>query len=283
MSRRLQSALRVGLLVAAVLGGCTTTSTTTTTVAGGSPSLPVPTEAGAARGRVTASDQTDNERRAKVRLELANAYFERGQLETALDEVKLSLLAGPNNTDALNLRGLVYAALDEPRLAEDSFKRSLQVNPSDGGSINIYAWFLCQRDRLAEADTLFQQALALPQYRDAKRSLHARGICLSRAGRWLEAEGALQRAYEMEPANAGIAFNLADVLYRRQDYARARFYIDRVNNIEAAANAQTLWLAARIARKLGDESQLKLLADQLRGRFAQSPQALALAQGQFDE
>ena len=274
---------RACLATGVILAGCTTTSTTTSTVTGATPIVPTAQDAGAARGRVTASDQTDAERRAKVRLELANAYFERGQLDTALDEVKLSLQASPNNTDALNLRGLVYAALDEPRLAEDSFKRSLQVNPNDGGSINIYAWFLCQRDRLAEADTLFQQALALPQYRDVKRSLHARGICLSRAGRWLEAEGALLRAYELEPANVGIAFNLSDVLYRRQDYERARFYINRVNSAEGAANAQTLWLAARIARKLGDESQLNILGEQLRGRFPQSPQSLALERRQFDE
>ena len=259
---------------AALLAGC----------AGGAGNLGAPpAEPNGGRGRVTASDQTDIERRARVRLELANAYFERGQLETALDEVKLSLLANPNFSDALNLRGLIYAALDEPRLAEDSFKRSLQVNPADGGSINIYAWFLCQRDRHAEADALFQQALALPQYRDVKRTLHARGVCLSRAGRWLEAEGALMRAYELEPSNVGIAFNLADVLYRRQDFERARIFIARVNETEGAANAQTLWLALRIARQRGDQAGVRQAGEQLRSRFPQSAQSLQFERGQFDE
>jgi type IV pilus assembly protein PilF len=254
-----------------VLAGC----------AGTPPPAPVESEAG--RDLVTASDRTDSERRARVRLELANAYFERGQVETALDEVKLSLLAKPDFVDALTLRGLIYAALGEGRLAEESFKRALQVSPNDGAVMNSYAWFLCQRDRAAEADALFQQVLALPQYRDVKRTLHARGVCLSRAGRWVEAEGALMRAYELDPGNPMVGFNLAEVLYRRKEYARAGFYIARVNDTEGATNAQTLWLAACIAHRLGDEAAARRLGEQLRGRFPQSPQALQFERGQFDD
>ena len=36
----------------------------------------------------TASDLTDVDKLARVRMELASAYFSRGQTETALDEVK---------------------------------------------------------------------------------------------------------------------------------------------------------------------------------------------------
>jgi type IV pilus assembly protein PilF len=55
----------------------------------------------------TDSDRTDAERRARVRLELASAYFSRGQLETALDEVKLAIVAKPDLAEAYNLRALV--------------------------------------------------------------------------------------------------------------------------------------------------------------------------------
>ena len=241
-----------------------------------------PVEWNANRDLPAAPEPPDNERRAHVRLELANAYFDRGQLDTALDEVKRALQAKPDFGDALALRGLIYAAMGEPQLAEESFRRALQVNPQDGTAMNSYAWFLCQRDRLVEADAMFQQALALPQYRDIKRTMHARGVCLSRAGRWAEAESALMRAYELEPSNPLIGFNLAEVLYQRQEYERARFYIGRVNDTEGASNAQTLWLAARIARKLGDTASFDRLGQQLRARFPQSPQAAQFERGQFD-
>lgn len=234
------------------------------------------------RDLVTVSDQTEADRRAQVRLELANAYFGRGQLDTALDEVKLALQAKPNSGDALLLRALIYAAMGQSRLAEDSFAGALRVNPQDGATLNAYGWYLCQNNRLDEAETLFQRALAAPNYRDQRRTLHARGVCLTRAGRWVEAEGALMRAYELDPGNPEIGFNLAEVLYQRKDYERARFYITRVNDIEGAENAQTLWLAVRVANRLGDVAARDRLGRQLLARYPQSPQAQSYDRKQFD-
>lgn len=231
----------------------------------------------------TASDQTDAERRARVRLELASAYFARGQTETALDEVKLSIQAKPDLGDAFNLRGLIYAAMGEDRLAEASFARALQINPRDGATLHNQAWFLCQRGRHEQAQALFDAALALPQYRDAARTLLARGVCLGRNGQWPEAEAALMRAYELEPANPAIGLNLAEALYRRGEYERARFYIGRVNDQAAAVNPQTLWLAMRIDRKLGRDADLRVLGRRLRERFPQSPEAELFERGRFDD
>lgn len=231
----------------------------------------------------TASDQTDVERRARVRLELAEAYFGRGQLETALDEVKRSIAVKSDLADAYNLRALIYAAMGEDRLAEDSFSRALQLNPRDGATLNNQAWFLCQRDRFAEAQAQFAAALALPQYRDIARTQLARGVCYGRSRQWPEAEAALMRAYELEPSNPSVGFNLAEVLYQRQTYERASFYIGRVNDVPDAANAQTLWLAARIERKLGRDATVRVLGERLRQRFAQSPEAALFERGRFDD
>ncbi len=235
------------------------------------------------RAIATASDQTDADRRARVRLELASAYFGRGQLETALDEVKLALVADPALADAYNLRALVYAAMGEDRLAEDSFARALQINPRDGSTLHNQGWFLCQRDRFAPAQAQFSAALALPQYRDVARTQLARGLCYGRSRQWPEAEAALMRAYELEPANPSIGVNLAEVLYRRQDFERARFYIGRVNDAPDAVNAQTLWLAARTEHQLGRDVATRQFGERLRQRFPQSPEAALFERGRFDD
>ena len=241
------------------------------------------TDNSAPREVLTASDQTDLQRRARVRLELAGAYFSRGQLETALDEVKIATQTAPNLPDAYNLRGLIYAAMDEDRLADDSFLRALQLDPRDGSTMHNRAWFLCQRNRLPEAQRQFQAALDLPQYRDQLRTLLARGVCYGRGQQWAEAEAALMRAYEMDPSNPSTGLNLAEVLFRQQQFERARFYIGRVNDKPENANAQTLWLAARIEHKLGRPLNERVLGDQLRGRFPKSPEAALFERGQFDD
>lgn len=240
-----------------------------------------PGEAG--RDRITASDETEAYKRARIRLDLAGAYFADGQMTTALDEVKLALVASPDLPEALNLRGLIYGQLGEDQLADGSFRRALELAPGDGDVMHNYGWFHCVRGRYAEADQLFKRALAAPQYRTHSRTLLVQGICEARNGRLDLAEGTLRRAYEVDAGNPATAMNLAEVLLRRGDHERARFYVRRVNDSAELRNAESLWLAARIDRKLGDEQSVRDLGNQLRARYPASREAQAFERGAFDE
>ena len=243
----------------------------------------LPAAANETKDRITASDEPEASKRARVRLDLASAYFSRGQMTVALDEVKLAIAADPNVAAAFNLRGLIYASLGDERLAEESFRRALQLDARDADSMQNYAWYLCQQKRFGEANQMFEQALAVPQYRDSLRTLLAQGVCLARDGQWTQAERALQRAYELDPSNPSTTVNLAEVLYRRGENERARFFIRRVNSAVDVSNAQTLWLAARIEQRLGNVQGVEELGNQLRNRFPQSREAAAFGRGQFDD
>jgi type IV pilus assembly protein PilF len=233
--------------------------------------------------RPPSNDPADVERRALLRLELAGAYFSRAQYDTALAEVNQALAAKPDLAPAYNLRGLIHAALGDDRQADESFLRALAINPRDADAMHNRAWFLCQRNRHDEADRGFEQALAQPQYRDVPRTLLAQGVCYARSGKLVEAEAKLSRAYEFDPGNATVTLNLAEVLYRRGDYERARFYVRRVNAREETSNAQTLWLAARIEQRIGNRNGAEDFGRQLRTRFPQSREARAFDNGRFDE
>lgn len=236
-----------------------------------------------ARDRTTSSDQTEGDRRARLRLELAAGYFGRGQYETALDEVKQALAVQPDMAEALNLRGLIYSALGDERLAEESFRRALQVQPRDGNTLHNYAWLLCQRNRYGESFAMFQQAIALPSYGSKARSYMSLGVCQARSGALADAERSLLRSYELDSSNPVAAANLSDVLYRRGEFERARFYIRRVNSSADVSNAQTLWLAARIENKLGNANAARDFGRQLRNRFPQSNEAMLFERGRFDD
>jgi type IV pilus assembly protein PilF len=231
----------------------------------------------------TASDQTNADRVAQARLELAAAYFARDQLSTALDEVKQVLEARPDLPEALNLRGLIYASMTQTALAEASFKRALAVAPRDGDIKHNYGWYLCQQQRYEEADAMFAAALALPQYRSFARTMLAQGACQARAGQLHRADRTLSRAFEFDPSNLTVAYNLSEVLYRLGEYERARFYIRRVNARRETANAQSLWLATRIEHRMNNASLVREFGNELRNRFPQSPEALLYDRGRFDE
>jgi type IV pilus assembly protein PilF len=264
----------VWLAACSVLAGCAGTG-------GGSSSAA--NSAGETKDRITQSDEPDNSKRARVRMELATAYFGRGQMTTALDEIKLAIQADPNLGAAFNLRGLIYASLGDERLAEESFRRALQLDPRDADVMQNFGWYLCQRQKYPEANAMFLQALAVPQYANTPRTLLTQGVCQARAGQWPEAERTLLRSFELDSANPATAVNLAEVLLHRGDYERARFYIRRVNGLPDIANAQTLWLAARIEHRLGNRQGEQELGNQLRNRFPTSREATAFDEGRFDE
>jgi type IV pilus assembly protein PilF len=228
-------------------------------------------------------DPKELDRRAQIHMELASGYFSRGQTSDALDEVKQALAARPDLASGYALRGLIYGALNETAKADESFRQALQLAPHDADTMHNYGWYLCQQKRYPDADAQFAQALAEPTYRGASRTLLAQGVCQARAGRMAEAEHTLSRSYELDPANPTTAVNLAEVLYKRGEYERARFYIRRVNTKDELVSAQTLWLAARIERKLGQDAQVADLGAQLRRRFPQAPETLLFEKGKFDE
>jgi type IV pilus assembly protein PilF len=229
------------------------------------------------------TEQVNPERRAQVRLELASLYYGRGQFDTALAEVAQALDAKPDSHEAFSLQGLIYAALGDPAQADQSFRRALRLRPNDPSVLNNHGWFLCQQRRFDEADAQFNAAVAQPGYRDAVRTLLAQGVCQARAERWADAERTLSRSYQLDPTNPTTAFNLADVLLRRGELERARFYTQRINSQPPLVTAQSLWLAARIERRLGKVDAVRDYGRQLRERFPGSPEALKLEQGRFDE
>ena len=231
---------------------------------------------------VTASDETDIHRRARIRLELASSYFESGQTQVALDEVKQALATRPAYADAYNLRGLIYMRLNDYAQAEDSFRRALGVRIADPGILHNYAWLLCQQARYAEADQQFEKVMASPTYNARTRTLMAQGICQRRAGQNEKAEMTLLKAYELDAGNPIVAYNLSSLLLERGDFTKAQFYIRRLNNSELA-NAESLWLGIKVERALSDAVAQRQLASQLSTRFPESRENAWYERGAFNE
>ena len=260
------------LVLAAALAGCVNV-----------PSPSRPGSGARADDLPTPPTAKDADRIARLHMELAGGYFSRGQTDTALDEIRQVLAVRPDLPEAYNMRGLIYASLGRAADAEASFRRALQLKPDDPDTEHNFGWFLCQERRYREADVQFDAALAQPQYRERVRTLLAQGVCMARDGRWADAEHKLLQSYELAPGNPATAYNLTDVLYHEGQYARARFYIARVNAVREQSNAQTLWLAIRIEHKLGNTAGVQDLGRQLNERFPQSTEAMRYERGHFDE
>jgi type IV pilus assembly protein PilF len=236
----------------------------------------------APRELATSSDQTDVQKRARIRLQLAMGYYEQRQMNVALDEIKKALAADPNFSDAFNVRALIYMDMGETKLAEENFQQALRLSPNNPDLANNYGWFLCQSGHVRQSIAYFEQALGNRSYLSPAKAQNNAGVCSLKMGDGAAAERYLMQAFQNEPGNPVTSLNLAQVYYERHDYERARFYIGRA--IKAELNtAEAYWLAVKIEHKLGDRLTEASMAAQLRRRHPNSPEYTAYQRGAFDE
>jgi type IV pilus assembly protein PilF len=230
----------------------------------------------------TSSDQTSAQKRASIRLQLAVGYYQRNEKEVALDEIKQALQADPDYADAYSLRGLIYMDMGEARLAEENLQRALKLAPNNADFSNNYGWFLCQNGRPADSIPYFEAALKSRTYQSPDTAMDDAGMCSLKLHDSAAAEKYFVRAFNFNPGNLRVNVNLAKLYYDKHDYERANFYAGRVvkaNDVDADA----LWLAIKIAHKLGDRLTEAKLGSQLHASQPNSIQYAAYQRGAFDE
>ena len=230
----------------------------------------------------TESDETPNQRRARIRLELATAYFQQGQTHVALDEIKQAIAMDPTSAAAYNLRGLVYLRLNDLPLASDSFERVLALNPRDADAAHNYAWLLCQHAQYGASEKLFAQAIANSAGNYSAKSWMALGLCQLRAGQTHDARTSLHQSLALDAGNPVAAYNLARLMFEEGEVQAAQSHARALND-GPMANAETLWLGIKIERQLDNPFAVAALAGRLRDGFGQSRELSAFDKGAFHD
>lgn len=230
----------------------------------------------------TASDQTDNQKRARIRLQLALGYYEQGQKAVALDEIKQALAAEPNFAEAYSMRALIYMDMGEVRLAEDNFLQALRLAPNTPDFNNNYGWFLCQNGQERKALAYFDAALKNRAYQSPAKALNNAGTCSLKLKDKAAAERYFSQAFQLDPGSPVTNTNLGRLYFEQQDFERARFYLSRVIKADIMT-PEVLWLAIKVEHKLGDRAAEGRLAMQLRRRHPGSSEFAAYQRGAFDE
>jgi type IV pilus assembly protein PilF len=228
------------------------------------------------------SGLSDNQTRARIRLQLAVGYYEQRQMEIALDEVRQALQADPGFADAYSVRGLIQMDMLDNRMAEESFLQAIKLVPNNPDFNNNYGWFLCQTGRERQSIAYFDAALKNRAYQSPAKALNNAGACSMKINDRAAAERYFLQAFKIEPGNAATNANLGRLYYASHDYTRAQFYLRRLTKGEAL-DPDLLWLAIKIERKLGDQGAEASLVTQLRRRHPDSPEYAAYQRGAFDE
>jgi type IV pilus assembly protein PilF len=216
--------------------------------------------------------------RAKIHTELAAGYYERGQMDVALEELETSVKLDPNLARTYNVYGLVYTTVGEDAKAEQAFRRALQLAPQDSEIHQNWGWYLCTHGQPRESIPEFEQAIRNPLYKTPEIALTNAGNCSTATGDNAGAQVYFKRALAVSPGYPAAAYGLARLTYRDGQAGEARGWMKVVMQ-QTNPPAQALLLGACIERKLGDRSAELSYASQLRNRYPDSPEVKALVTG----
>lgn len=220
--------------------------------------------------------------RAQVHTELGAAYFSRGQMGIALQELNEAIRSDSRYAPAYNVLGLVYMQLKENEQARRHFERAVSLAPGDSDVQNNFGWFLCQNGEPKEAVGHFMAALKNPLYTTPEKSFLNAGICSLKLNEDTAAEEYFLKALQLQPRLAPALYYLGEMSYKRADYGKGAGYIERYMKLVTEPSVENLWLAVRLAHKGGDRNGESHYGFMLRKRYPDSKEAQMLREGRYE-
>ncbi len=207
--------------------------------------------------------------------QLGAGYMARGELDVAHHELTHALEIDPDDSQANNIMGLLYARLKDDRKAEQHFRRAISSQPGNSDAQNNYGVFLCNRGRLKAAEKHFSLALENPLYKTPELANMNAGICYMKMPDPLGAEKHFRAALGIKPKLPLALYYMAKITFDQGQPLPARGYIRRYFKV-AHDEPQPLLLAVRIERALGARNAAASYALRLRSLFPDSPEATQL-------
>jgi len=250
------------LLLAAALAGCQSDSSKTPPA----PPQPIP--------QPPPLQEAPAPVRAQLHQEIAAGFYERGQMDVAIQELNQAVKLDPKNAKIYNVYGLVYATLGEEAKAQTNFLAALDLAPNDSEIRQNWGWYLCTHGRPRESIPEFEQAFRNPLYKTPDIALTNAGKCSVEIGDNARAEDYYKRALAINPNNISAAL----LQYRASKFAEARALIRRVNQQPNPA-PDALYLGMCVERKLGDRASEDSYVSQLKNRYPESAEAKAIPPG----
>ena len=222
-------------------------------------------------GSVTEAVRNDKDA-AELNYQLGARYYNQGSYGIAKDRLLLATEIDPKMAIAFSTLALTYEALDNPRLARESYESAVRAEPKNFDVQNTYAVFLCRQQDFETARKHFDKAANHPENDNAEVTLTNAGVCMGQKPDDAAAESYFRQALENKSNYGEALLQLCLLKYKQEDYLSARAFLQRFmsSNISTAG---VLYLASRIEDMLGNDRGRTQYEDQLIKDYPASPEA----------
>jgi len=171
-----------------------------------------------------------NSTNAELEYQLGRLYFTLNRFDESIAAMQRALAITPDYPEVYDNLGLTYMGLREPKLAEESFAKAIEIDHRLGIKdqyplINCAKFFFFYEAAPEKSLPLLRQALEInPLSREANYQM---GRALRALHRDAEAEKYFEKTIEVDPSFPYPYYELATLLQKRGENARAAVLMDR--------------------------------------------------------
>ena len=220
----------------------------------------------------TPKPEADAADASELNYQLGARYYQNGKYDLARDRLLLAIELQPKMAVAHTTLGMTYEALDNLRLATESYENAVRVAPRDFDVQNAYAVFLCRQRDFDGAREYFEKAADHPENDNAERTLTNAGLCMAQKPDAAAAERLFRAALDRRATYGEALLQMCLLKFRAEDFMSSRAFLQRLMN-SSPSTPGILLLAAEIEGKLGNESGREEYVNQLLREFPESPEA----------
>jgi type IV pilus assembly protein PilF len=203
---------------------------------------------------------------AEINARLGLGYMQEGNYDVALDKLNRALKENPRLPAAHHYIAELYKRLKNYDLAEEHYRRAIDLAPDDAAVQNNYGVFLCDRQRYAEAETHFLKAARMKNYQSPDEAYNNAALCALRIPDKDKARKYFRAALEANALLASALIQMSALSVEENDYPKARAFLQRYEAI-GPKTAQSLYLGAMIEQHLNNATAAAEYARELREQF----------------
>jgi type IV pilus assembly protein PilF len=215
-------------------------------------------------------NQANLDEMAATRISLGLGYLKMGNMAQAKLNLEKAKRFSPKLVQVYTAFAHYYEVVGENELTRQSYEKALSIKADDADTLNNYGVFLCRQNDMAAAEVQFLSAIAVPSYLLVAQSYQNLASCYLQIDDFNKAEQYLNKAIDHSPNRAATLLQMVRLQYAKAQYKEATEYQQKFERNTRRFTADSLALAYKVYRKLGQRRTASNYGTMLMKMYPQS-------------
>lgn len=213
------------------------------------------------------------EKASKINVQLGIGYYQQGNLDLANEKLVKALDQDPKSSQAHYAYAVLQNRFQDKEKTEFHFRKAIELDSNNSEALGNFGAFLCNDNRIQEAEKMFLQAVKNPLYKSPEVAYSNAAVCVlkSDATQVQKAKDYFTKALGIRNNYAPALLSMAEIHFGENKYDITRLYLERFH-LGSTPTARSLWLDIQNELETENNSRAYALAERLKNDFPKSQQ-----------